>query len=81
MGGSDSDMPSTLTGRQIQECIEETTMSQYMDLFEETGTMSEEPLKYSREPLKQFPEQTMLTSELDRMGVPSHFDEPEDVQV
>ena len=56
-------------------------MSQYMDLFEETGTMSEEPLKYSRELLKQFPEQTTLTSELDRMGVPSHFDEPEDVQV
>ena len=79
-GGSDSSTPSTLTGQQIQERVEEAVMSQTTDSLEDR--MSDEQLEYFGEPLDRFPTPNILTSEGNRaMDEPSHFEEPENVQV
>ena len=79
-GESDSSTPSTLTGQQIRERVEEAVMSQTTDSFEDR--MSDEPLEYFGEPLDRFPTPNVLTSEDNRaMDKPSHFEEPENVQV
>ena len=47
---SDSSTPLTLTGQQIREQVEEHTMSQATDSFEEEGRVSDEELEYSEAP-------------------------------
>ena len=50
-GGSDSSTTTTLTGQQIRERVEEHTMSQATDSFEDAeGRISDEELEYSEEP-------------------------------
>ena len=79
-GDSDSSTPSTLTGQQIRERVQEAVMSQTTDSFEDR--MSDEPLEYFGEPLDQFPVPNVLISEDDRaVDRPPHFEEPEDAQV
>ena len=81
-GGSDSSTtPSTLTGQQIRERVEETVMSQTTDSFKETeDRMSEEQLEYFGEPINQFPKPNVLTDEENREMI-DHFANPEDAHV
>ena len=80
-GEGDSSTPSTLTGQQIRERVEEHTMSQTMDSFEETeDRMSEGQLEYFGEPIDQFPTPNVLTNE-DQQEMVDRFSDPEDAQV
>ena len=88
MGGSDSSTPSTLTGQQICERVEETIMSQTMDSFEQStdtfkdteDRMSEGQPEYPGEPLTHFPKPNVLMNEESR-EVTDHFADPEDTHV
>ena len=80
-GGSDSSMPLTLTGQQIHERVEEHTMSQATDLFEEAeDRTSDGELKYSEDQGNRFPDSGMLTQESHEETI-DHFADPEEAQV
>ena len=80
MGESDSSTPSTLTGQQIHERVEEHTMSQATDSFEETKErMSDGELEYSEEPASRFPDSGVIADENDQ-GTADHFTDQEEAQ-
>ena len=80
-GESDSSTPSTLTGQQIRERVEEHTMSQATDSFEETEErMSDGELEYSEEPASRFSDSGMIADENDPGKVVDHFVDPEEAQ-
>ena len=78
---SDSSTPSTLTGQQIRERVEEHTMSQVTDSFEEAEErMSNEELEYSEEPASRFSDSGILADENGREEATDHFADPEEAQ-
>ena len=80
-GGSDSSTPSTLTGQQIRERVEEHTMSQATDSFEEAEErMSDGELEYSEEPASRFSDSGIIADENDRGEAADHLTDPEETQ-
>ena len=80
-GGSDSSTPSTLTGQQTRERVEEHIMSQTTDSFEKAEErMSDEELEYSEEPASRFSDSGMIADENCQEGI-DHFADPEETQV
>ena len=79
-GGGDSSTPSTLTGQQIRERVEEHTMSQTADSFEEAEErMSDGELEYSEEPASRFSDSGIVADENSQEAA-DHFVNPEEVQ-
>ena len=79
-GDSDSSTPSTLTGQQIRERVEEHTMSQTTDSFKEAEErMSDGELEYSEEPASRFSDSGVIADE-NRQEAADHFVDPEEVQ-
>ena len=76
-GGSDSSTPSTLTGQQIRERVEEHTMSQTTDSFQDTeDRMSDEPLE---EQVDRFSDSGQILGE-EQEGTVDHFAEEAQVR-
>ena len=81
MGESDSSTLSTLTGQQIHERVEEHTMSQATDSFEEAeDRMSDGELEYSEGQTSRFSDSGMIAEE-GHQEVIDHFADPEETQV
>ena len=79
-GGSDSSTPSTLTGQQIRERVEEHTMSQATDSFEEAEErMSDGELEYSEELASRFSDSGIIADNNNQEAA-DHFADPEEVQ-